>query len=476
MWICPKCSRENGNSFNVCKGCGYMISSDEKEYAIENTKRQLHSFNEHRAAPKNTYRHTRYSGPQVVYDDDDSYTDDYYSDDMFDDDDYVKKSKKIIIIPIVIVLLLAIAAGVIYYMQSKGYINIFSSSEYNYTEDSRGIMITGYRGKDTTLEIPDIIDGYVVYGIADKAFAESNLKSVKLPNTIKYIGERAFFDSENLHFVSMEEGVEEIGAYAFASCSVITDTFIPESVQTIGENIFRDSGNVYIQGVPGSTAMKYALERDISFTPTNEKQETLKVTPVRINDRQTTTTSKTGYGASHIFSFMPYEDAKYQISVEASIEGYLKINEFGTMGKVENNNIDKGINHQTTITVELKKEKKYYFAIENQGTEVNKNIEYALELEIVTDEQTKSEQEAKSWIGKTYSFIAYTDLFYDRHIESGTTHFLEWNTNNQEIIDYYVQEDGTIWLAINAPQSEELTDEYGNIIESSGIWWHKIQD
>lgn len=467
MWICPKCSRENGNSFSSCKSCGYVISPKEKEFAIENTKKKIANFNQKRSTPKNTYGHSGYTGPKVDYDDDDSYLEDYYTDDMFDDDDYVKKSKKRIIIPIIVILLIfAIGAGALYYLNEKGYINIFSSTDFTYTESEKGIMITGYKGKDTTLEIPDVVDGNIVSGIESKAFAESTLKSVTLPNTVKYIGERAFFHCEYLHFVSMQDGVKEIGSYAFASCPVITDTFIPQSVENIGENIFKDSGNVYIQGVMGSVAMSYALDNDVNFTPTDEGANPLTVTPIRTNNMQTLTTSKTGYAAGCIFSFVPYEDSKYKITVEASIDGYLKINEFGTMGKFQSEESKNGRNHQTTLTADLKKEKKYYFAIESQGEEANKNIEYSILAEAVTDEQTKADTEAKSWIGKTYTFTAYTDLFYDQHSETGTSHYLEWNTNNQEVIDYYVEEDGTVWLAINAPDESQ---------SESTIWWHKIE-
>ena len=73
---------------------------------------------------------------------------------------------------------------------------------------------------------------------------------------------------------------------------------------------------------------------------------------------------------------------------------------------------------------------------------------------------------------------AYTDLFYNQHSATGQSHYLEWNTNSQRIVDYYVEENGTIWVAINAPKGsgEQSYDEYGNPVESSSIWWHKLED
>lgn len=479
MWICPKCSRENGNSFSSCKGCGYVISEKEKSYAIENTKQKIENYNSRHSSSGTTPGHTAYNGPKISYDNDDEYLENYYTDDMFDDDDYERKPKRKALRAVVtIIIILAVLVGGVFFLNYTGIINVFSSTDFKYTEDDTGITITGYTGKDTTVEIPDVINGNIVTAIGDKAFAESNLKTVTLPNTIKSIGERAFFSSKYLHIVSMQDGVKTIGSYAFASCEGFADVFLPESVETIGENILKDSGTAYIQGVPGSSAMKYAIDNDISFTPTSADATPLTVTPVRANDRQTYTTSNAGYGAGYIFSFMPYENSTYKITVTASIDGYLGINDFGIMGDIKSEEVENSKNHQTVLVANLKKEKKYYFGIENHGTEENKNIEFALEITPVTDKQTKAEDEAKKFVGQNYSFTAYTDLFYNQHSATGQSHYLEWNTNSQRIVDYYVEENGTIWVAINAPQGsgEQSYDEYGNPVESSSIWWHKLED
>ena len=108
MWICPKCSRENGNSFNSCKGCGYVISEDEKIIAINNTKKQLADYSSKHTAYKNTYGHSSYTGPKLEYDEDDSYLENYYSDDMFDDDEYHENKKWKVFKPVLIIILIII--------------------------------------------------------------------------------------------------------------------------------------------------------------------------------------------------------------------------------------------------------------------------------------------------------------------------------------------------------------------------------
>lgn len=479
MWICPKCSRENGNSFNSCKGCGYVISEDEKIIAINNTKKQLADYSSKHTAYKNTYGHTSYTGPKLEYDEDDSYLENYYSDDMFDDDEYHENKKWKVFKPVlIIILIICILGGGVMFLDKEGIIHVFSDTNYKYSSVDGGVEITGTKSSDATIEIPDTINGKSVVSIADMAFAESDIKSVTLPSTLKRIGERAFFNCKSLHYIKLQDGITEIGDKAFASCNKLSDIFIPETVTSIGEDIMKDSNNSYIQGVPGSQSMVYATENDINFTSTNKKGEALNVTPVRVNDEETYTTSKAGYGAGYLFSFVPYESAKYTITVEASIDGYLKINDFSTMENAQTDESSSGKNHTTTLTADLKKEKKYYFGIENEGSEQNKNIEFSISIELYNDERSKAESVAKKFLDKNYTFTAYTDLFYDQHSKSGSSHYLEWNTNVQKVVDYYVEDSGAIWLAIKVPEGYNTTsyDEYGNVVKPATNWWHKLEE
>lgn len=477
MWICPKCFRENGNSFNSCKGCGYVISKEEKEIAIKKTRQQLNNYNSKHSQQKNNYETSTYAGPKVEYDEDDSYLADYYSDDMFDDDDVQKPKFRVLKAIIVILIILGLAGGGLYFLDSQGIVNVFSSTNYKFENNGDGISITGYKGQDTTIEIPQAIDGKTVNSISDKAFAESNLKSVTIPSSVKTIGTRAFFDCEYLHIVNLQDGLETIGDYAFASCKGLSDTFIPPTVVNIGTDILKDSNDVYIQGVPGTTAMTYAINNDVRFTPTNQSRVPYNVTPVRVNDRDTYTTSKAGFGAGYMFSYVPYESSKFKITVEASIDGYLVINDFGTMEGAVTKEIDSGSTHSTVVTATLKKERKYYFAIENQGTEENKNIEFLMNIEPVTDKQTIAENKIKGLVENSYTFTAYTDLFYDDHSETGESHYLEWDQNVQRIVDYYVGEKGEKWVAINAPEENSYSEEgIENTTDSGALWWHKLEE
>ena len=64
-----------------------------------------------------------------------------------------------------------------------------------------------------------------------------NLTSITIPSNVKSIDPRAF-EGSGLNSVTITEGVESIGGYAFYWCSSLTSVIIPESVTEIGDGAF----------------------------------------------------------------------------------------------------------------------------------------------------------------------------------------------------------------------------------------------
>lgn len=105
-----------------------------------------------------------------------------------------------------------------------------------------GVVITGYTGYRDNFEIPSELGGRPVVGIGDEAFYESRISEIAIPGSVRRIGVGAFDSCENLTFVGLAEGPEEIGALAFVRCGSLTQLEVPESVSVIGEQVFWDTG------------------------------------------------------------------------------------------------------------------------------------------------------------------------------------------------------------------------------------------
>ena len=74
----------------------------------------------------------------------------------------------------------------------------------------------------------------VVYEIGESAFANSNVVSVVIPDSVTYIGHGAFSDCRDLVSVTIGSGMTGIGSEAFSSCTELTSITFPESVTSIG--------------------------------------------------------------------------------------------------------------------------------------------------------------------------------------------------------------------------------------------------
>ena len=101
---------------------------------------------------------------------------------------------------------------------------------------------------------------YDVTAIAPRAFWQSQVTEVQIPNSVTSIGEAAFADADQLASITLPlglkaisrymldgndvtnvvlpEGVTDIGAGAFEDCTNLHTVFLPISLQTIGERAF----------------------------------------------------------------------------------------------------------------------------------------------------------------------------------------------------------------------------------------------
>lgn len=141
--------------------------------------------------------------------------------------------------------------------------------QYEMTEDGEGVIITGYTGSRTSFEIPEEIAGKSVVAIGEKAFQESSLEEVGLPDGIKEIGSYAFYQCKELKFVGLPDGLRDINNFAFCYCGQLTGIDLPESLVHIGVVAFGETSlsQVYIPAnVEEIWSGAFGVASDAGFT------------------------------------------------------------------------------------------------------------------------------------------------------------------------------------------------------------------
>ncbi|MCL2796710.1 MAG: leucine-rich repeat protein [Firmicutes bacterium] len=89
-----------------------------------------------------------------------------------------------------------------------------------------------------------------VTAIADRAFENCSLTELKLPASVKSIGESAFTRCSGLTTLVIPAAVTDIGSYAFSYLPSVTSVVLPSSVVNIGSNGFNCAGATIFTDAP----------------------------------------------------------------------------------------------------------------------------------------------------------------------------------------------------------------------------------
>ena len=145
-----------------------------------------------------------------------------------------------------LVLGIALVAMVLVALPVHAQHNPESDFQVTRTADLRGVIITGFTGTGTVVNIPPQIRGLPVVEIGREAFGISfvdeargrrgNLTNITIPDTVTVIGARAF-NRNQLTSVTIGSGVTRIGIYAFSQNQLVS-VVIPNSVTYIERSAF----------------------------------------------------------------------------------------------------------------------------------------------------------------------------------------------------------------------------------------------
>ena len=92
---------------------------------------------------------------------------------------------------------------------------------------------------------------YDVAAIAPRAFWQSQVTEVQIPNSVTVIGEAAFADAEDLSSITLPLGLKAVSRYMLAGTSVTT-VVLPEGVTDIGKGAFEDCSSLQTMYLPVS--------------------------------------------------------------------------------------------------------------------------------------------------------------------------------------------------------------------------------
>ena len=112
--------------------------------------------------------------------------------------------------------------------------------DFEFYHNDDGAVITEYRGNSEIVKIPAYICDKPVTEIGDRCFRDCSIKTIIIPNTVKFIDDCAFIRCSNLKNVYIPNSVAGIHHLAFAGCNSLTNITIPDSVINIGRSAFFD--------------------------------------------------------------------------------------------------------------------------------------------------------------------------------------------------------------------------------------------
>ncbi|MCH5188197.1 MAG: leucine-rich repeat protein [Oscillospiraceae bacterium] len=133
---------------------------------------------------------------------------------------------------------------------------VFSNSDLKSITIPEGVK---YIGKNAFYECRDLKEVNLpagLSGITDKAFSGcEGLESIVIPEGVTYIGESAFEHCEKLREVSLPSTIERIDKYAFWWCRALENVSLPAGLRYIGEYAFSGCSKIKEMYIPAGVAV-----------------------------------------------------------------------------------------------------------------------------------------------------------------------------------------------------------------------------
>lgn len=124
------------------------------------------------------------------------------------------------------------------------------------SNDMGGCSVTGYKGSDTDIIIPDVYGGMQVVAVANSAFAgNSAITSITLGANVKVIEAAAFVGCVNLTDANLSGALESIGSAAFFGCEKLKNISLPAGLKQVGVDSFASCDAIEVVNYNGNQSM-----------------------------------------------------------------------------------------------------------------------------------------------------------------------------------------------------------------------------
>ncbi len=100
--------------------------------------------------------------------------------------------------------------------------------DYTYRLEDNHAILTQYHGNEKDVVVPAAVDGYLVTGLGDSVFADCDVRSVTLPQTVETLGWFTFYQCKNLEKVVLPDGIDNIGYASFDGCASTLCLFVDD--------------------------------------------------------------------------------------------------------------------------------------------------------------------------------------------------------------------------------------------------------
>ncbi len=116
-----------------------------------------------------------------------------------------------------------------------------ANTEWVYTVNEEQATITGCFAVEEFLILPQKLGGYPVTATEGELLMDweqkTTVKTVRLPSTLKVLGDYSFSYAYSIAQINLPEGLEKIGSIALAGTS-LSSVDLPQSLREIGDNAF----------------------------------------------------------------------------------------------------------------------------------------------------------------------------------------------------------------------------------------------